>query len=165
MKKINCKTLRIQPIYTVLVGLFLLICSILLLLLPTILNWEKASLGYEILFFAVALITAIYGVLTSLKGTQYAIITDEEIIIKGFFIKTVIIKWHDVKSITKEKILTYNSRAQIFLEYIVVKTDENTKVKTPRKQTEKCCQILATKKNLVFIRKQARKHKYSGPFF
>ena len=157
--------LRIQPIYTVLVGLFLFICGISLLLLPTILNWEKDSLGYEILFFAVALITAISGVLISLQGTQYAIVTDEEIIFKGIFIKTVIIKWQDVKSITKEKILTYNSRAQIFLEYIVIKTDENAKVKAPRKQTKKCCQILATKKNLVFMRKQARRLKYSGSFF
>lgn len=159
MKKGNQKKIWIQTNYDRFMGLFMAGCALFCLLMPYILNWKNDSLAYEILFYTCLLSIIAYGLSTSLAAIQYAIISDDAILIKGLFIKTIVISRESIKSMTKENLSPRGFVRPCPFDFIVIRTDETAKVISYRKHTEICCQIVASKKNMTVLQNYALKFK------
>ncbi len=164
MKK-ECKVLRAQPMGSMLHGVYLLALSAFLLLLPFLLDWEAGAVEYRVLFYIFISFLIGYGIVVSFSAMQYVTMTDTKIVIKGLLMKPVALEWDAVKTVTKETLLTYHRPSgPVYLEYIVIRTDETVKTIIPQKQTARCCQIFASKKNVDVMLAYIKKHNHICSF-
>lgn len=69
--------------------------------------------------------------------------------------KNITISWSDIKSITNEKLVTYNSRGHISINWIVIKTDDSQLAEIGGRNVlgKGPWQIKSTKKNIRVVRK------------
>jgi len=134
-----------------------------MLLLPTILLWEKSERFVQIIYYTISIGFIILGLFLTLRFTEYAIINDNEIIIKSVFGKIVSFKNHEIKSINMKNLITYDSRGYISLQWIVIKTDTcSLKRGGLNKKSNNFCQFIASQKNMSVLRQYA--NYYHIPF-
>ena len=151
-KKIN---LRVQPIYSIVIFYVLGLISLFFILMPTILSWKSSNLMIQIIWYLVLILFFLYGFVKGTLYLQFAEIDKECLVIKNLFHVIAVVKWSEISSVKKEKILTYESRGYICLEWIVIRTDESqetSRVKYNRKGVFPLL-IIANKKNLSILSK------------
>ncbi|MBE6534413.1 MAG: hypothetical protein E7678_05555 [Ruminococcaceae bacterium] len=163
MKKSAKKILKVQPLYSIIICFVISICGVVMLLLPTILLWEKSERFVQIIYYTISIGFIILGLFLTLRFTEYAIINDNEIIIKSVFGKIVSFKNHEIKSINMKNLITYDSRGYISLQWIVIKTDTcSLKRGGLNKKSNNFCQFIASQKNMSVLRQYA--NYYHIPF-
>ena len=123
--------------------------------MPTLLTWEESSWWLEILFYLIMTLFFAYGFVQGTFHIQFAEIDKESLVIKNLFRIITVVKWNEISSVKKEKILTYNSRGHICLEWIVIRTDESQEVYKAKYNRKGIFPILiiANKKNLSILGK------------
>lgn len=155
MRKNKIK-LRVQPIYSIAIYYVLGLISVFFMFMPMLLSWERSSLIIEILCYLVLIFFCVYGFIQGTLHIQFAEIDKEKIIIKNLFYTIAVLKWVEISSVRKEKILTYDSRGHIYLEWLVIRTDDTQEVPYRAKHNAKGVfpiLIMANKKNLDIIGK------------
>lgn len=98
----------------------------------------------------------VYGLIQGTLHIQFAEVDKEKIIIKNLFYTIAVLKWVEISSVKKEKILTYDTRGHICLEWLVIRTDDTQEVPYRAKHNTKGVfpiLIIANKKNLDIIGK------------
>ena len=153
--KENKITLHVQPKYSIIIHYILGLIFLSFMFVPMLLSWEKGNRTIEILYYLVLALFVAYGFVMGTLHIQFAKIDKESITIKDLFHTIAIIKWEKISSAKKEKILTYNSRGYICLEWIVIRTDERQKVNRAKynRKGKFPLLIIANKKNLSILSK------------
>lgn len=155
MKKNKIK-LRVQPIYSIVIYFVLGLIFLFFMFMPTLLSWEERSLILEILCYLVLTLFCVYGFIQGTLHIQFAEVDKEKMIIKNLFHVIAILKWSEISSVKKEKILTYDSRGHISLDWLVIRTDETQQTSYRAKYNRKGVfpiLIIANKKNLSILGK------------
>ena len=109
----------------------------------------------EIICYLVLILFFVYGFVQGTLHIQFAEIDKESLVIKNLFHIIAVVKWNEISSVKKEKILTYESRGYICLDWIVIRTDEfqeTYRAKYNRKGVFPLL-IIANKKNLSILSK------------
>ncbi len=153
MKRGNQKVkLIVQPLYSIIIWLILFLAMVSILIFPNIF-WETERLIWKIAFNICISFMVLICAYSFLQITQIAIVSETGIIIKNAFGNIACIKWEMIVSITKEKLVTYDSRGQISLNWIVIRT-ENSQIANTRAENKRNIapwQIKASKKNISII--------------
>ena len=155
MRKNKIK-LRVQPIYSIIIAFLLGLSFLFLMFMPTLLSWKKSSLIIEILGYLVLTFFCVYWFIQGTLHIQFAEIDKEKIIIKNLFYTIAVLKWVEISSARKEKILTYDSRGNIYLEWLVIRTEETQQIPYRAKYNRKGefpILIIANKKNFDIVGK------------
>lgn len=155
MRKKKMK-LRVQPIYSIVICFVLGLLFLFFMFMPTLLAWEESSLIIEILYYLVLTLFCVYGFIQGTLHIQFAEIDKEKIIIKNLFHTVAVVKWSEISSVKKEKILTYDSRGYICLDWLVIRTNETQESPYRAKYIKKGIfpiLIIANKKNLSMLGK------------
>lgn len=155
MRKNKIK-LRVQPIYSIVIYFVLGLIFLFFMFMPTLLSWEESTLILEILYYLVSTLFCVYGFIQGTLHIQFAEVDKEKIIIKNLFHTVAVVKWSEISSVKKEKILTYDSRGYICLDWLVVRTDESQEVPYRAKCNRKGefpLLIIANKKNFDIVGK------------
>lgn len=148
--------LRVQPIYSIVIYFVLGLLFLFFMFMPTLLSWEKSSLIIEILCYLVLTFFCVYGFIQGTLHIQFAEVDKEKIIIKNLFHTVAVVKWSEISSVKKEKILTYDSRGYICLDWLVIRINETQKSPYRAKCNRKGIfpiLIIANKKNLSMLGK------------
>lgn len=150
--------LCIQPIYSIVIYYILGVISFTLILVPTLLSWEESKWMIKILWYVIMILFLVFGLIMGTLHIQFAEIDKETIIIKNLFYIIADVKWNDVASVKKKRILTYDSRGYISLEWIVIRTDENQKIDKAKVNKKNVFPILiiANRKNLSILKKYVK---------
>lgn len=154
MRKKKMK-LRVQPIYSIVIYFVLGLLFLFFMFMPTLLAWEESSLIIEILYYLVLTLFCVYGFIQGTLHIQFAEIDKGSLVIKNLFRIITVVKWNEISSVKKEKILTYDSRGYICLEWIVIRTDESQEIYRAKYNRKGIFPILiiANKKNLSILGK------------
>ena len=145
--------LTVQPLYSMIIWLILLLSMLALLIFPNIL-WEAEELLWKIAFNVCISFMALICAYSLLQITQIAIISETGIIIKNIFGNIAWIEWKMIVSMTIEKLVTYDSRGYISLNWIVIRTDNSQTANKCAKNKKNIApwQIKANKKNIAIIK-------------
>ena len=112
--------------------------------------------GTQIIYYIIAVLFIVIGVLLALRFMEYAVIIEDKIIIYSPFGKIGSYKKEKIRSIKKEKLITYDSRGYISLQWIVIKTDSSLLKKGRiNKKGNTFCQIIASPKNISVLKQYA----------
>lgn len=106
--------LIVQPLYSMIIWLILLLAMLMLLVFSNIF-WEAEQSIWKIAFNVCISLMILICAYSFLRITQIAIILETGIIIKNIFGKIAWIEWEGIVSVTKEKLVTYDSRGHISL--------------------------------------------------
>ena len=142
--------LRVQPVYTMLIWFIALCCFITFLFLPQILKWEVYAVD-AIIYYCLMGLCAVTSLLILLYYIQFAYVNSNGIVIKNLFYQITSLTWDEIHSINYQKIMTYDNRTNISLNWIVIKLHASEFVRgsagrNRRKKSPWC--IIATKKIL-----------------
>ena len=154
MRKNKIK-LRVQPIYSIIIYYVLGLISFFLMFMPTILSWEDGRWFLKFVLYFILTFFLVYGFIQGTLHIQFAEIDKESLVIKNLFRIITVVKWNEISSVKKEKILTYDSRGHICLEWIVIRTDESQEIYRAKYNRKGVFPILiiANKKNLSVLGK------------
>lgn len=153
MRKNKIK-LRVQPIYSIVIYFVLGLIFLFFMFIPTLLSWKESTWIIEVLYYLVMTLFFVYGFVQGVLHIQFAEVDKEKIIIKHLFHTIAVVKWTEISSVKKEKILTYDSRGHICLDWLVIKTDETQQTPYRAKYNRKGVfpiLIIANKKNLSIL--------------
>lgn len=145
--------LRVQPIYTILIWFIAFCCFVFFLFLPYIFKWDSSDI-YGIIFYCVIGICALVSLMILVYYIQFAYVDSEGIIIRGLFYQIIKLRWKDIDNIVCQKIITYDNRTNIYLNWIIIKLHDAEYIqgragRNRRKKSPWC--IIATKKNIAKI--------------
>ena len=163
MRKNKIK-LRVQPIYSIIIYFVLGLIFVFFMFIPTLLTWEKSNWIIDILFYLIMSLFLVYSLLMGILHIQFAIIDKEKVVIRNLFQVISEVKWSEVSSVKKEKKLTYNSRGYIYLDWIVIRTDESQDLYRAKynKKNKFPILIIANKRNLYQLSKYVKIGKRIG---
>lgn len=152
MKKAKIK-LRVQPIYSTVIYYVLGLVFIFFIFMPALRSWKSSGKVIEIIYY---LVFSLFSAFCFVQGTlyiQFAEIDGDTLVVKDLFHTIATVKWGDICSVKKEKVLTYNSRAHVSLEWIVIKTDAKQEICTAtyNKKGTFPLLIIATQKNVSML--------------
>ena len=146
--------LRIQPIYTILVHLFLVLCFTFFLFMPYLLHWEIdiENMWYWIYYicFTIFLLICVY---LFLRSIEWGIIDKQGFTIKCVFGKINYLKWKEIIDIKIEKKETWSSRGSpVYANWIIIRISnvEQTKIGFNKKKHNSIW-VTANKKNIQII--------------
>lgn len=157
-KKPNKKTIFVQPVYTIVTWVIALLLIIIILFLPSILQWDRGDKSEVIMYYGLFSIVLLIALIALLYYIQVAILSDEGVLIKNIFGKIVFIEWSAITDISIQELI-YDPRYAIKKKWIVLKTDNsqiahksgvNRRKKGP-------WQIKATTKNIDAIKQYYEK--------
>lgn len=154
MAKKDKDFIRIQPIYTPTIWLITTCVFIVLLFLEQILGWEKAEVGYAIIWYIFMGGIALVSFAIFIYYCQFACIDKSGIKIRGVFYKIVEIKWNEIYSINKESVVTYDNRTNVSLKWLIIRLNKNDSIvgRAGRNRRNKFpYYIIATKRNIEII--------------
>ncbi len=145
--------LRTQPVFYIIVCLFVLVISIIMIIAPSLLCWENNNLFITITYYCVFSILLLYGLLSLFYYIEFAIIDNEKITIKTLFRVVKVVLWVEVVEIKREW-LTQGARGGALC-WIVIKTDFNQSAYKASRNNKKSYPliIIANKKNERIIKK------------
>lgn len=145
--------LRVQPIYSIIIYYVLCLISLFLMFLPKLFTLEENGVIIKVIWCLIMTSIFLYGFVQGTLHIQFAEIDNEKIIIKNLFQDIALIKWSEISSIRREKILTYDSRGYICFEWIVIRTKENQECHRARynKKNTYPILIIANKKNFKIL--------------
>lgn len=155
MRKYKIK-LRVQPIYSIIIYFVIGLIFLFFMFMPTLLSWEKNSLLFEVLSYLVSSVFFVYGFAQGIMHIQWAEVDKEKMIIKNLFCVIAVLKWSEINKVKKKKILTYDSRGYICLDWLVITTDEHQEIPYRAKYNKKGVfplLIIANRKNLDVLGK------------
>lgn len=149
----NKRLLLVQPLYSIVIYTFLSLLCLLCCFLPHLLKWENSKVLLKIIYYFIFTSGTILFLIISILCIEFAFIDDQKIVIKNIFGEIVKVEWNECCSISKERILTYNSRSIIFLNWLIIKTDKAQKASRVRLNRKNVLPILiiASKKNIEAI--------------
>lgn len=148
MKKERKETLKVQPLYSIIICFIISVCGGIMLFVPAILTWEKNGLLTQTIYYTVSIMFIVLGIISALRFMEYAVIIGNKIIIKNPFGEIASFTNDEIKSIEIENLITYASRGCISLQWIVIKTDGSTLRKSRlNKKNNGFFQIVASPKN------------------
>lgn len=132
-----------------------LCCFVIFLFMPWILKWKDYDV-YAIIYFCLMGFCAIISLSILLYNIQFAYVDNNGIVIKTLFFQITKLTWNEIHSICCQKIMTYDNRTNISLNWLVIKLSASECVygragKNRRKKSPWC--IIATKKNISIISK------------
>lgn len=154
MKK-DTSVLRVQPLYTTIMWGLLTCTLIFFIFLPILLGWDYKS-AYGVVWAILMSFLAVVCLLHFVYYIQYAHVNDEELTIKGLFRTIVKIKWGEIQSISIDNVITYDSRANIYLNWLVIKKHKEDQVKGRggiNRKNKSPWYIIVTKKNVEILRR------------
>ena len=125
-----------------------------------ILSWKTDLLPTQIIYYIISGVFIIGGLLGALRFMEYAIVSDSGIVIKIPFGTIAFISWQSVVSIEKKRLITYNSRCNIYMPWIVLRTDY-TQIRVKSRLNKKgntTFRIVASKKNLSVFEEYATQY-------
>jgi len=128
------KKARIQPFDETLLWLFLAVCLVLLLIMPTLLQWEHdgQDFGKWMFYTLVSLCTATVF-LCFLRSFEWAIFTQDGILVKCIFGTVKFLEYAEIISITKGRKQSYRCRTYIHRNWFIIK--EQQIVECPNKHS------------------------------
>ena len=147
--------LLIQPLYSIVIHYIIALTSLFGMFLPIVLSWNNAGWMKVVWNFILSLFL-VYGFVQGFLHIQFAEVDKEKIAIKNLFHLIAIVKWTEISSVKKEKILTYDSRGYIYLDWIVLRTNDTQEIPYRVKLNRKGMfplLIVANKKNCSIIAK------------
>lgn len=151
MKENKKIKLIVQPLYSMIIRVILLLAMITLLIFPNIF-WQTKQLMWKIIyniFFSLITLICLYSLLQII---QISIISKTGIIIKNIFGNIACIEWKMIASIRNEKLVTYDSRGTISLNWIVIRTENSqTAHKYAKNKSSAPWQINANTTNIAKI--------------
>ena len=163
MKKNAKRILIVQPLYSIVIYFIISICGIMMLFLPVILRWKMETLFIRIIYYVIAVMFFVLGLLCALRFMEYAIVDDCGIVIKNPFGKIISLKFNVIESIKIKNLLTYSSRGYISVKWIIIRKDRSSiKEKILNKKRNEFCQIKASKRNISILKLYAER--YHIPF-
>lgn len=150
----------VQPLYSMIIWLILLLAMTAMLIFPNI-YWKSDPLIWKIIFNVGFSVMALLCAYAFLHFVQIAVISQNGITIKNIFGNIAYIKWETIVSITKEKLVTYNSRGNIYLNWLVIKTDNSQTAIEPvtNKRNIAPWHIKATDKNIAIIEEYLKNYR------
>ena len=152
----NKKKLRVQPIYSIIIYFVLGLVFLFFVFMPRLLSWKESSWIIELVFYLVMTLFLVYSFAQGIMHIQWAEVDKEKIVVKNLFHIIVVVKWSEISSVKKEKILTYDSHGYICLEWLVFRTRETQKQPYRAKYNKKGVfplLIIANRKNLDILGK------------
>lgn len=161
MKKDKQKIkLIVQPLYSMIIWLILLLAMTALLIFSNIF-WEAEQSIWKITFSVCISLMAFICAYSFLHITQIAVISETGIIIKNIFGNIAWIEWKMIASVTKQKLVTYDSRGHISLNWIVIRTDNSQTANkcAENKRDIAPWQIKANKKNVAIIEEFLKRYR------
>ena len=126
MRKYKIK-LRVQPIYSIVIYFILGLISLFFVFMPMLLSWKESSWLIEFVWHFAMTLFIVYGFAQGILHIQWAEVDKEKMIIKNLFCVIAVLKWSEINRVKKEKILTYDSRGYICLDWLVIRTHETQK--------------------------------------
>ena len=128
--------------------------------LPKIFSWEITSDLALIVYNFISTVFIVGGLLCSLRFMEFATLSESGILVKCPFRKIVSVSWDALVSIEKKKLLTYNSRGNIYMSWIVIKTGSASIPRKSRlnRRESTMIQIIASKKNIIALEAYARQY-------
>ena len=151
--------LRIQPIYTILVNLFLVLCFTFLLFVPYLLHWDTdvENIWYWIYYICFSTFLLIY-VFLFLRSIEWAIVDKQGITAKCVFGKINYLQWEEIIDIKVEKKETWSSRGSpVYANWIIINLNvKQTKIGFNKKKSNSIW-LTANKKNIETINKFVKK--------
>lgn len=145
--------LRVQPVYTMIVW-FILFCAFFFLATFPFWLWERE--GAWIIYSVLMVLGALCLLVISIYYCQYAAIDEKGICIRNIFCTIAKAKWSGIYSITKQKLVTHESRGSISFNWLVIRSDKKDRVRGrggENKRNRPPWYIIATKKNIAAIEK------------
>ena len=142
----------VQPLYSMIIWLTALLVMVALLIFPNIF-WRTELLIWKIVFNIYFSLMVLICAFSFFQITQLAIISESGIIIENIFGNIACIEWNKIVSITKEKLITYDSRGIIALNWLVIRTDNSQIANNGviNKRNRSPWLIKANKKNIATI--------------
>lgn len=141
--------LIVRPVYDAIAWAIMLLIMLAFSIVPNII-WKTDPLVWkiiDIIFFSVLAIMCAYILL---QNCQFAELSDKGIDIKNVFGSIAFIAWEKVQSISIEKVCIYNSRAHIFVDWIVIRTGKPQEIYFAKnKKNVPPWLITASKKNIA----------------
>ncbi len=144
----------------------MIMCLILLLAMTAILIfpnicWKEGLLIWKIVYNVCVSLMTLYCVYWLLEVIQIAIISETGITIRNIFGNIACIEWETIASVTKEKVVTHASRAQILFDWIIIRTDNSQTVNYLAKNKRNIApwQIIANKKNMAIIKAALKRYR------
>jgi glucan phosphoethanolaminetransferase (alkaline phosphatase superfamily) len=154
MKK-NKEIIRVQPVYTILIWLILIIVFFAFLVFP-IFVWEDQNMFSELWYILISILLTL-SIIILVYYIQVAILNEEGIIIRGLFYTIAKIRWADINKIEERSIVTYDNRIPVLLKWFIIYIKKQKNVKFKRgginKKNKAPWYIIATKKNREIIGK------------
>lgn len=146
--------LRIQPIYTILVHLFLVLCFTFCLFMPYLLHWEIdiENMWCWIYNICITIFLLIYLFLF-LRSIEWGIVDKQGLTIKCVFGKINYLSWKEVIDIKVDKKETWSSRGSpVYANWIIIRNSnaEQTKIGFNKKKNNSIW-VTANKKNIQII--------------
>ena len=87
------QTIRIQPIYSSLVYLIMVLLCLLVLLFPIFLSWKPVSIWIRIAYYLFFSLLALWSAVRCVQFMQYAVLSEKGILIRNLFKQIVFINW------------------------------------------------------------------------
>lgn len=147
------KILRVQPVYTMLLYLFMVLCFVFFLFMPSILKWDSSGI-YDIIYYCLMGSCCCFAAAMLIYYIQFARVDSEGIVISVLFYPIAKVRWEDVHSAVCCKVLTYDNRTNVYLKWIVLKCSASDYVRgrvgRNKKNKSPLC-IIATAKNIAVI--------------
>lgn len=147
------KKLIVQPIYSILVWGFLSLIIITFIVFSNFLWKFEGELFWLITFNVFFVVLACVCICKFLNILQVAVISETGIVIKNLFTNIINIEWGSIIDIKMEKLITYDTRGVISLEWFIIRTDNSQIAQRGgvNKKNNGPWQIIANKKNIVLI--------------
>lgn len=102
------KILRVQPVYTMLLYLFMVLCFVFFLFMPSILKWDSSGI-YDIIYYCLMGSCCCFAAAMLIYYIQFARVDSEGIVISVLFYPIAKVRWKDIQSAVCCKVLTYTT--------------------------------------------------------
>lgn len=146
--------LRVQPIATIGTWLILLAIFILFIFMPSWGNFEKSELDSKIIFYSILVIICLLCFISFIYQLQYAIVSEDGIIIKNLFFTFISIKWREIYEISQENLFIFDRGTKKYC-WLIFRLNQKDQIKKVGKniRNEAPWQIIGTKRNIEIIEK------------